>query len=103
MTKLRMFVAAVAAISLFGTAFAAGNGPSGVIHFRGKIVEGACSVARDGTAQATFSCLRAGVNHVRAVALSQGDVMHLPKDIATVQSLPVNHHPELQLLVVSYR
>ncbi|WHP29538.1 hypothetical protein QMG90_11935 [Trabulsiella odontotermitis] len=103
MKKLRMFVAAVAAISLSGAVFAAGNGPSGVIHFRGKIVEGACSVARDGDVQATFSCLRVGVNHVRAVNISRSDVTHLPKDIATVQSLPVNKHPELQLLVVSYR
>lgn len=103
MTKLRMFAAALVALSLSTAVFAAGNGPSGIIHFRGKIVEGACSVARDGAVQATFSCLRAGVNHVRAMDLRQNVVTHLPKDIATVQSLPVNKHPELQLLVVSYR
>ncbi|KNC88762.1 hypothetical protein GM31_04460 [Trabulsiella odontotermitis] len=90
-------------MSLSSAVYAAGNGQSGVIHFRGKIVEGACSVARDGAVQATFSCLRSGVKHVRAVALSQGDVTQLPEDIATVQTLPVNQHPELQLLVVSYR
>lgn len=93
----------VTALSLSSFVIAAGDGQSGVIHFRGEIVEGACSVGRDNPLHASVSCLRDGTSRTQTVALNSRGSTPLMQDLGTVERHSVNGKSNLQLLVVTYR
>ncbi|HFZ8995704.1 TPA: hypothetical protein ACIPUI_002863 [Citrobacter freundii] len=104
MKKLPFLYALVAGASLYfstGTAFAYSKATSGVIHFHGQVVEGACNVLTQ-PAELTVSCLRSGVRKTQSMTLDDVDRVALSQDIVTITKHEVDRHPELYLLVVNY-
>jgi len=78
------------------------NATSGVVHFRGAIVESACEInPLNNTIRA--SCYRDGKWHQQAVKANSAANMSLMKSIADTHLYAVDGHPTLKVLQVSYR
>lgn len=75
---------------------------SGVIHFRGSIVEEACRVNPDKNV-VHVSCFRNGKMQRETQLLSQGAQFTMMQQLATTQLYSVANHPELQVLQITYR
>lgn len=78
------------------------NANSGIIHFRGSIVEEACRVSPDNHV-VHVSCFRDGKQYRETQALHQGAQFNMMQHLATAQVYSVNGHPELQVLQITYR
>ncbi|CAH6635833.1 type 1 fimbrial protein [Pseudocitrobacter vendiensis] len=78
-------------------------GQGGVIHFRGQIVEGGCSVVPS-TRNVNVSCYRDGAHHQNTIpvtSLSHGETQHLKE--ATLDLQWLNKQKTLAVISVQYQ
>ncbi|MFY2736245.1 hypothetical protein [Pseudocitrobacter faecalis] len=78
------------------------NANSGVIHFRGSIVEEACRVNPERDV-VHVSCFRDGKQQRETQSLREGAQFTMMQHLATAQVYSVADHPDLQVLQITYR
>lgn len=91
--------------ALLGALFACpvmASASSGIIHFRGAIVEEACRIKPD-EASVHVSCYRDGKHQRETQPLVSYMKINMMQSIASTQLYPVAGHPDLQILQVTYR
>ncbi|WP_079774204.1 hypothetical protein [Salmonella bongori] len=91
------------AVSASSAALAATASVStGVIHFKGRIVEYGCNLSPHAR-HVEVSCLRNTLPHLQTFSTESGGVIPLMNGIATVRHMSLKGHPEIQQLIIQYR